>query len=225
MKEELILGIDDAGRGPVIGPMILAGCIITKEISKELDRWGVKDSKQLTNKRRFILEEKIKTLSKGFHLIKIYPDEIEENNKEKINLNELEAIAIAKIINKMNLKNQKIMVVVDCPSPSILKWRDFLMRYIEELSNLEIVCEHKADKNHLAVSAASILAKCERERELEKLKKEFGEEIGSGYTSDPLTKDFLEKNAIKFKDKNLFRKTWITWQKAYDNLKQNKLDF
>ena len=56
MERKLILGIDDAGRGPVIGPMVLAGCLITEETEKELKRLGVKDSKQLTKKRRAFLE-------------------------------------------------------------------------------------------------------------------------------------------------------------------------
>ena len=60
---------------------------------------------------------------------------------------------------------------------------------------MQIVCEHKADKNHVAVSAASVLAKSAREKEMDKLKEKYGSEIGSGYTSDPTTIDFLEKNA------------------------------
>ncbi|MBU2522976.1 MAG: ribonuclease HII, partial [Nanoarchaeota archaeon] len=202
----LLLGIDDAGRGPVVGPMILAGCLVDEHIGEELRALGVRDSKQLTQKRREFLDEEIKEKSFDHEIISISPTEIDSGIAEGTNLNELEAIACAKIIDKINSRSKstdseiKIKVVVDCPSNSILKWTDILKRYIKDLSNLEISCEHKADQNHVSVSAASILAKSQREREMDKLRKRYGVELGSGYSSDPATKKFLEKN-IKNHDK------------------------
>jgi ribonuclease HII len=225
MQEEKILnfGIDDAGRGPVIGPMILAGCVLDEETEKELKNLGVRDSKQLTQKRREFLEKLIKEKAKAFEILVFHPEEIDLRGKGEMNLNDLEAIACAKIINKLNKGDLKIKVVVDCPSVSIGKWCDFLKTKIKNLSNLEIYCEHKADKNHVSVSAASVLAKCAREREMDKLREKYGKEIGSGYCSDPLTCKFLEKNAEKYKDEGIFRKTWITWKNAYGKLGQKKL--
>ncbi|MFH1917551.1 MAG: ribonuclease HII [Nanoarchaeota archaeon] len=219
----LILGIDDAGRGPVIGPMILAGCLLDEKVEKDLKKLGVKDSKQLTPKRREFLAEKIKEVAEAFEVVIIYPDEIDSENSNGTKLNELEAFACAKIINKINKGLGKMKVVVDCPSVSLVKWSDFLRARIKNLSNLEISCEHKADRNHVAVAAASILAKSEREKEMERIREKYGEEMGSGYTSDPLTQKFLEKYAGKHKDKGIFRKTWITWKNAYGNLKQRRL--
>jgi len=215
---QLILGIDDAGRGPVIGPMVLAGCLADSSAEKEFKKLGVKDSKQLTQKRREFLESKIKELAKTFEVVILPPVKIDSSNDEGIKLNELEAIAIAKIINEINkapYNLNKIKVIVDCPSTSILKWTDFLKTKIENLSTLEIYCEHKADQNHISVSAASVLAKCVREREMQKLKEIYGQEIGSGYTSDSLTIKFLEKHGEKHKDAGIFRKTWATWKRVY----------
>ncbi len=219
----LILGIDDAGRGPVIGPMVLAGCLIDEKTEKEFKKLGIKDSKQLTQKRREFLEKIIKEKSETFEIIIIYPNEIDGKNDKGVKLNEVEAIACAKIINKINRGYRKIKVIVDCPSVSIIKWQDFLKTKIRNLSNLEIFCEHKADKNHISVSAASILAKCVREKEMDKLKEEYGKEVGSGYTSDTLTQRFLEKHAQKHRDKGIFRKTWSTWIRANKNLEQKRL--
>src|SRR3989344_4626071 len=189
----LILGIDDAGRGPVIGPMALAGCLVEEETGREFKREGVKDSKQLTNKRREFLAEIIRKKAIAFEVILINPNEIDGENSHGTNLNDLEAIACAEIINRINKGFKKIKVIIDCPSVSIEKWKNFLKTKINDLSNLEIVCEHKADKK-------------------------YGEEIGSGYTSDSATCKFLEKYAEKHKEAGIFRQTWTTWKKACANL-------
>src|SRR3989344_6556960 len=165
----LILGIDDAGRGPVIGPMVLAGCLVDDNIEKEFKKIGVKDSKQLTQKRREYFSEIIKQKAETFEIVLIFPSEIDRKNKEGINLNHVEAIKSAEIINKINKGLGKIRVIIDCPSPNITKWKDFLKTKIDNLSNLEICCEHKADVNHPSVSAASILAKTTREIEMDKI--------------------------------------------------------
>jgi ribonuclease HII len=218
----LILGIDDAGRGPVIGPMVLAGCVLEGDVEKEFRTSGIKDSKQLTQKRREFLEKLIKEKAKAFEVLVFHSEEIDSREENGMNLNDLEAVACAEIINRLNDGRSKIKVIIDCPSVSINKWRDYLKTKVKNLSNLEISCEHKADQNHICVSAASILAKCVREKEMEKLKEKYGQEIGSGYCSDPLTCKFLEKYADKYKDNGIFRKTWRTWQDAHTKLGQKK---
>jgi ribonuclease HII len=224
----LKLGIDDAGRGPIIGPMILAGVLIKDEHEKELIELGVRDSKQLTQKRREFLEQKIKEIAEKYEVIIISPREIdglEEVNVNRIKLNELEAHAVAKIINTLNKDVKEMEVTIDCPSISLIKWGDYLKQKIDNLSNLRIKVEHKADQNHVSVSAASILAKCVREREMDKLKEKYGPEIGSGYCSDPNTMKFLEKYAEKYENDGIFRKTWVTWTNTLTKIKQKTLDF
>lgn len=219
----LILGIDDAGRGPVIGPMVLAGCLIDEETEREFKKEGVKDSKQLTQKRREFLAEKIKSSAETFEIVLASPEEIDGKNYDGINLNALEAIKMAEVINRINKGFSKIKVIIDCPSVGIEKWKDFLKTKIDNLSNLEIVCEHKADVNYPAVSAASILAKCTREIEMAKLKEKYGNEIGSGYCSDPTTCKFLQAHSKTHEDKGIFRKTWSTWKEACSIAEQKRL--
>jgi ribonuclease HII len=222
---DLILGIDDAGRGPVIGPMILAGCLMDKKYDSELRKLGVRDSKDLTELRREFLEKEIRERAETFEIVKISPNEIERKNLQGTKLNEVEAEMAAKIINKINDGEKKITVIVDCPSTTISKWKDYLKTKIENLSNLDIVCEHKADRKYVPVSAASIIAKCERERQMDLLKKKYGEEIGSGYPSDPKTTKFLEKYFEKYENEGIFRKTWETWKKLKKQTAQKKLKF
>jgi ribonuclease HII len=219
----LTIGIDDAGRGPVIGPMILAGCILDKKTAKELKILGVKDSKQITPKRREFLAEKIREKAKAIYLTKTYPLEIESASKKGINLNDIEANKTAEIINSLNNKKDNFKVFVDCPSVSITKWQKQVNNKIGYPGNLVLSCEHRADKTYTSVSAASILAKSLRESEIEKLKKKYGNKIGSGYPSDPLTKIFLEENAQKYAKDGIFRRTWSSWIRADQNLGQRKL--
>jgi ribonuclease HII len=221
--DEFILGVDEAGKGPVIGSLVIAGCIITRETEKKLRKLGVKDSKKLTAKRRDFLVEEVKKMAVAYEIISISANEIDEHQEQGTKLNEMEAIVCADIINKLNDGTKKLSIIVDCPSVSPEKWKDFLKSKINNLSNLNISCEHKADSNHICVAAASILAKDERERQMKELRKEFGEEMGSGYCSDFNTQRFLQKYASTYKDKGIFRKCWSTWQVAYQELSQKKL--
>ena len=69
-KERLILGVDEAGRGPVIGPLVISGVLIKKSKVSKLQKIGVKDSKKLTPKKRENLFRKIKAITK-YKIIKI----------------------------------------------------------------------------------------------------------------------------------------------------------
>ena len=219
----LFLGIDDAGRGPVLGPMVLAGVLVDEKTIKSFKKLGVKDSKLLTPKRREFLAGEIKEKAEVFEVALAFPPEIDHGNHRGVDLNKIEAIKMAEVINKINNGFKKIKVLIDCPSVGIRKWEDYLKTHIHNLSNLEIVCEHKADKNYTAVAAASIIAKSVREKEMDELKSKYGKEIGSGYCHDPDTCKFLEKYAKKHKQDGLFRQSWKTWKKACENIEQQKL--
>ncbi|MFQ5531959.1 MAG: ribonuclease HII [Candidatus Nanoarchaeia archaeon] len=217
------LGIDDAGRGPVIGPMVLAGCLIDKKTEVEFKKLGVRDSKQLTQKRREYLANIVREKAETFEVVLSYPNEIDHSLGNGTNLNALEAIKTAEIINKINKGYKKIRVIVDCPSVSTVRWCDLLKTKIDNPETVDVKCEHKADKNHVSVSAASILAKSTREKEMDKLREKYGTGIGSGYTSDPATQKFLQKHAHKYHDHGIFRKTWETWRKVIKTIGQRKL--
>ena len=219
----LVLGIDDSGRGPIIGPMILAGCLISSELEKEFKEKGVKDSKKLTPVRREILAEIIRTKALSYHIEVVFPDEIDSSINSGTNLNTLEAIKAAEIINKLNKDFDKIRVVVDCPSPNIPAWRNTLKSYVKNTKNIEFVVEHKADVNHIACSAASVIAKSQREKEVAKIKKQIGKDFGSGYPSDPTTCKFLQDYSRKHENDGIFRKTWQTWKDACGKRQQKEL--
>jgi ribonuclease HII len=219
----LTLGIDDAGRGPVIGPMILAGVLVNSKQEKKLKESKISDSKLILHPMRIRLAELIKKNSEAHHVVVVQPSDIDFALKTGTNLNTLEAIHVAEIVNKLNIPGKKIKVIVDCPSVNTVAWRSTLLSYVKNSENLEIHCEHKADANHISVGAGSILAKVVREEEVSKLKKKYGE-VGSGYPSDPMTKEFLKSRGKELADEGIFRKTWSTWKKIYPEKNQSSLD-
>lgn len=225
---EYLLGIDDAGRGPLIGPMCLAGIIVEKSKEKELKMSGAKDSKLLSPSQRENILEKIKASVKDYKFKLISPVEIDTGMGEGLNLNQVEALAAASIINELTeslsiAQKQNLKIILDCPSINTNVWKQQLMGYIKD-KKLEpkISCEHKADFNHVVVSAASILAKVTRDAEIEKIKEKIGIDFGSGYPSDPSTKAFLEKHVLDFKEERIFRESWATWQEAKNKKIGNK---
>ncbi len=210
----LLIGIDDAGRGPIIGPMILAGVLIEKEQEQDLKKLGAKDSKLLSHPERMRIAELIHKEVKKSHVVLATPPEIDEAIFSGENLNTLEARKMADVINHLNTSSEKIKVIVDCPSINTVAWREKLLSFIKKKANLDVVCEHKADFNHPVVSAASILAKVRREEEVAQLKKRYGE-LGSGYPADPLTKSFLKENGKELETTGIFRKSWATWKEMF----------
>jgi ribonuclease HII len=233
-EPKFLLGIDDAGRGPVIGPMALAGVLIKKSSEEGILSDGVKDSKLLTAKQRTHLAELIKEKAIEYCVQLITPSEIDTGFGDGLNLNQVEALVAGKIINDLTQENKlskedkkSLKIIIDCPSNNIPKWKEYVVRYLKDKSLSKLIsCEHKADFNHPVVSAASIIAKTTRDAEIEKLKKQIGIDFGSGYPSDPNTKKFLEVHADKFKNERIFRESWATWQEATGktNKKSGKKD-
>ena len=213
------IGIDDAGRGPVIGPMILAGVLIEENQNNTLTTWGAKDSKLLTPKKRKEIKEKIKDHFES-HIEVTSPEEIDKSS----NLNYLEAVKAAMIINKLtkNLK-EKVKVIIDCPSVNIESWSNDVQKLINKPEIVSLICEHKADVNHPVVSAASILAKEKREDEILKIKFENEIDFGSGYPSDPKTKEFIKKNFDNKKYSQIIRFSWDTVKRLVKEKNQKSL--
>ena len=217
MSMTIVCGIDEAGRGPVIGPLVIAGaCIDEKELSA-LECIGVKDSKLLSPTQRTQLYFQITSILKQYEIIIIAPEKIDAAvlDKKTMNLNWLEAITSAKIIDV--LKPDK--AYIDCPSTNIQAYSHYIREKLVH-KKTELICEHKADATYVICSAASILAKVTRDKEIEKIKKEVGIDFGSGYPSDPYTVAFLQKNWNKH---DFFRKSWASWQKYNTAKKQKKL--
>lgn len=214
----LVVGIDEAGRGPIIGSLFIAGVLINEEDSARLKSLGVKDSKLLTHKKRVQLGKQILKISKSFKVIEIKPDEIDHavQGHDGLNLNWLEARKTAEILNY--LRPDK--AIVDCPSPNTKVYTNYLKKFLNN-QNIELIIDHRAERFE-PVAAASIIAKVAREDEVEKIEKKIGQKIGTGYMSNHQCQEFVKKNFDKHSE--LFRKSWMPYKKQVEEKEQKKLN-
>jgi len=216
---ELVCGIDEAGRGAVIGPLVMACAVLNEEGKEELKKLGVRDSKKVARSRRQSLEQKIKDVSVEYQIIRIQAHEIDRLRK-KISLNVIEAQKAAQLILSLNALPDKI--IVDAVDVVPGNYRQRIMESIpdERKNKINMISEHKADDKYIEVGAASILAKVERDRVIGNLHKELGN-FGSGYPSDPRTIEFIEGLKGEFPD--CVRKSWNTIGRLKDERKQTML--
>ncbi|CAB3288614.1 Ribonuclease HII [Methanocaldococcus lauensis] len=226
----IIIGVDEAGRGPVLGPMVVCAYAIEKEKDGELKKLGVKDSKALTKNKRSQLKKSLESLGYSEKLIL----EAEKINElmNRTNLNEIEINAFSKVtknlIEKLDIKDEEVEIYLDACSTNAKKFEDRFRDKIEDIIkernlDVKIIAEHKADAKYPIVSSASIIAKVERDNLIEKYKKIYGD-FGSGYPSDRKTIKFLEDYYKKHKKlPDITRIHWKTCQNIINKYKQTKL--
>lgn len=212
----LIAGVDEAGRGCVVGPLVVAGVAVETENLPFLSQLGVKDSKLLTPKKREELYVEIIKLTKIFHTIKLAPcqiDKVVESQRKLHKLNRLEAQTMAQIIDF--LKPDEVYV----DAADVVE--DRFKCHIQECLTIKpkIIAEHKADRTYPIVSAASIIAKVQRDREIANLRVEYGD-FGSGYLTDEKTMLFINRWLEKNSDyPDFIRKSWKPAKKAMNERK------
>jgi ribonuclease HII len=168
----LVAGVDDAGRGSAIGPLVIAGVLVEETELYKLVALGVKDSKLLSPHRREVLAPEIRRIVKDFNVVKLSPQQIDDvvlNGRKLRRLNWLEAQTMARVL--VALRPDKAYV----DASDVLEER-FKRDILECMSfRIPIVSEHKADRTYPVVSAASIIAKTERDAEIAVLANALGD--------------------------------------------------
>jgi ribonuclease HII len=208
-----IAGIDEAGRGPMIGPMVIWGGLIDSGRLSELEEIGAKDSKTLTHTRRLKLKERIESIAANIVIRTVSAADIDRLRK-RTTLNEIEVVEFVAIAKELNPQE----VYLDAADVKA----DRFGEKVGTLSGLAskgavIISEHKADSKYPIVSAASIIAKVERDRVISEYHKRYGD-FGSGYPSDQKTVDFV-KSLVRNNQKlpQIVRKSWDSVRKIIEN--------
>ncbi len=208
------LGIDEAGRGPVLGPLVVAGVLCNGQ--EDLRALGVKDSKRLSPQRRMGLAQEIQEVAECKVLIISAADL--DRAMDAASLNALEAEYFAEIIHDLAPDE----VWVDCCDTSEARFRNRILRHLGHEIPLHV--EHGADERYPVVSAASIVAKVTRDEEMRRIGREIGQPVGSGYAHDPRTIAFM-KGWLRGHGKvpPHARRAWRTSKKLLAKAKLRKL--
>jgi ribonuclease HII len=201
-------GVDESGRGCVLGPLVVAGVSVPASRVRMLRELGVRDSKKLSAKRRDALYPEILKLSNEVHWVSIPPREIDavvSRGKKLRKLNYLEAVYFARVIDRLGAKR----VTVDASDVIPERFRDDIVANLR--TKCRVTSHHKADRDYPVVSAASIIAKVQRDRAVDLLRQTHGD-FGSGYPSDPVTRSYFAERMKKGEPlPGYVRKSWKTW--------------
>lgn len=211
----MICGVDEAGRGPVLGPLVVAGVMVDSDVP--LRHLNVRDSKKLSPERRELLAPEIEKVARC-EVVVVTAADIDVM-RAQMSLNAFEAQLFARIVETLHPET----AYLDAVDVDEIEFKRDILKLIP--FEVEIVSQHEADDLFPVVSAASIVAKVRRDAEMRRIEAELGQPIGSGYPSDPVTIAFLEK-WIKEKGSPPphTRLTWDTTRRLLAESKTRKLD-
>lgn len=206
---KIIAGMDEAGRGPAIGPIVFGIVLVTKEQELKLRENGIKDSKALTSQKREQYAKEIRSIASFFDTLQLSANQIDTKRNEGINLNRIEVNAFRELLKPYAHKINELQL-----DAADVNERRFGTNF-EDMINGKIISKHKGDSLFISVGAASILAKVERDQSVKKLQLEMNQfdpslpTFGSGYPTD--AKPFLKAYVSKYKKlPDIARKTWKT---------------
>jgi len=223
LSEPCCVGIDEAGRGPVLGPMVYGICYYPLSKAEEVKNLGLADSKTLTEEQR---EELFKIIDEnkefmGWAINILSPNYLSKSmlRRTKYSLNEVSHDTAIGLINLLLANNINVHEIYVDTVGVADKYQDKLQKIFP---GIQITVTPKADAKFPVVSAASICAKVTRDKVLKEWKfpenVEFSKEHGSGYPSDPTTKKWLAESIDKvFGFPQLVRFSWSTCSNILDS--------
>lgn len=218
-----IAGLDEAGKGPVIGPMCVGGVMLEDAKESTLKNLGVADSKKLSPKKRVQLAGQIEKYSEKVFVLEISAKQIDEL-RTLMSMNDIMVIAFSKVLEQLHPE----IAYADAADVNeerfgIRLLEEYRKNNPEKTEKLTIVSKHRADTSHPIVSAASIVAKVRRDQLIEDLKAENGVDFGSGYPSDPKTKKFLADWYAEHGElPDFVRHSWKTAENVKKNAEMEK---
>ncbi|MFX1265293.1 MAG: ribonuclease HII [Promethearchaeota archaeon] len=216
-------GVDEAGRGPMIGPLVVCGVLLDEDALPSLVRLNVRDSKVLAPKRRKKLATSVRKIAKKVEIRSVTASEIDRLRRRGISLNEIEIEQFVSVLKELRPE----VAYLDAADVKADRFGDVIGERSElSAKGCRIVSEHKADSKYPIVSAASIIAKDERERVIAELHHVYGD-FGSGYPNDPKSVRFVQ-DLVKQGSSlpPIIRRSWESVRRVLDEAEsvQSRLD-
>ncbi len=209
----MICGVDEAGKGSVLGPMVIAAVKCTS--MEEIAIPGIADSKTLTPGKRANLYDLITGSYPHVTVIRT-AEEIDQLRME-MTMNEIVARAHAEAVLTIHAET----AYLDACDVNAERYEAHLLNLTG--NSTRIIARHKADALFPVVSAASIVAKVTRDRAIEELHETWGD-FGSGYPSDPRTISFLTGWITRHESPpSVARASWETVKQIISRLNQRSL--
>ena len=213
------IGIDEAGRGPAIGPLVVCALAMPESEKEILKSIGVKDSKKISRQKREEIAERIyleaekRDWSIGIIVCKASRIDVERN---KTDLNKLEVELFKEAIIATGMKDETGIIQADACDVNEQRFTDRISYSLgEDWDGWEINAKHRMDSDEILVGAASILAKVCRDKEIDEISFLLDADIGSGYPSDPKTKDAVKKLVRNDLPNQYLRWSWATVKNAW----------
>ncbi|MHA2033402.1 MAG: ribonuclease HII [Candidatus Kariarchaeaceae archaeon] len=226
IKDRITAGMDEAGRGPAIGPIVFGIALLTKEQELMLKQKGIKDSKALTQQQRERYSLEIKNIVYNYDTLQLSASDIDIQRASGTNLNQIEVLAFKELLKPY--VNDIHELQLDAADVNEERFGN----NFKDIFKGKILSKHKGDSLFLSVGAASILAKVQRDNEIVRLQEEMNDfdsslpSFGSGYPTD--AKPFLKAYVTKYKKlPNIARASWKTCSNILNEViepKQKSLD-
>jgi ribonuclease HII len=215
-----VAGVDEAGRGCAIGPLVIAGALFEEETLRTLREIGVKDSKKLSPKKRLKLVEEIKEIAIDYRVYELQPwaiDHVVFRSVPLRRLNYLETMIMARLIRELH-PDAAHVDPADVDNLRCAEQIQSVIRY-----KIDIKCEPRADAKYVATGAASIIAKTTRDQRIAELREKHGD-FNSGYSSDEKTQRYIAEYFSTHNEcPDFIRASWSTVQRHMKPVKQTKL--
>jgi len=198
--------------------MVIAGVVIDKRDEAKLVKIGVRDSKELTPQKREKLAVEIEKIAKDIFILRVPACKIDSYRASGINLDKIEAMKMAEIIT---ISSADKVYVDSLSNPN--RFERMISEHLHE-NGKELVVKNFLDETIPVVSAASIMAKTERDKTIEEIKRKVNFDFGVGYSHDSRTIEFIEKLIKERKELPPYiRQSWITTQTLKEKSLQRKI--